>query len=127
MTMKFYSGNDYDVAQFAQKLYNARMKLGLGINEFAKFIGYSYTTYYQNEKGKVTKISVELVDRLCEKFNTSADFWIKPLNTNCLSSQIRRWLDSDEAVPYIIKAYQQCKQDKVTELERKAKEIGSQL
>lgn len=127
MTMKFYSGNDYDVAKFAQKLYNARMKLGLGINEFAKFIGSSYTTYYQNEKGKVTKISVELVDRLCEKFNTSADFWIKPLNTNCLSSQIRRWLDSDEAVPYIIKAYQQCKQDKVTELERKAKEIGSQL
>ncbi len=127
MTMKFYSGNDYDVTKFAQKLYNARMKLGLGINEFAKFIGSSYTTYYQNEKGKVTKISVELVDRLCEKFNTTADFWIKPLNTNCLSSQIRRWVDSDEAVPYIINAYHQCQQDKVTELERKAKEIGSQL
>ena len=127
MNMKFYSGNDYDVAQFAQKLYNARTQLGLGINEFAKFIGSSYTTYYQNEKGKVTKISVELVDRLCEKFNTNTDFWIKPLNTNCLSSQVKRWIDSEEAVPYLKQAYQKFQHDKYAELERKAKEIGSQL
>ena len=127
MVKRFYSGNDYDIKKFATELYNTRTKLGLDIHTFAKYIDMSYTTYYQNEKGKVTKISERLIDKLCEKFDTTPDKWLKPLNNNCLSVQTRRWLGTQEAIPYIAQAYQKYQQDKKAELDKKAKEIGAQM
>ena len=130
MSRQFYSGNEYDVRKFAELLYNARTKLGCNIKDFAEFIGISISNYQNYEKSRVTKISTDLIDKLCDKLNTKPDYWLQPLNANALPPKIYKWLETDEAIPYLLKAYKQYELDKTNQknnkLAQKALEFGKE-
>lgn len=124
---KFYSALDYDIDKYSRALYNARMKMGSTQKEFAEFLGLDISTYRRNESGTINKIPVAIVDSFCRKFDCKPDKLLYPLNPNCISTQLRTWLNTEAAVPYILNAYSQYKIDAQRKIEEKAIEVGKTL
>ena len=91
----------FDAEVMGAQLKKLRKKLKLSQEKFAEKLGMSKDTIYNYEKGK-TAIPHDLVKRLCQEFNVSADnFYFekdKPLDDN----------EKDSGVDEFTKEMQQC-------------------
>lgn len=123
MSSRFYSSGEYDINKYAQALYNCRMNMNLNMKEFAKFIGVNITTYQRNERALIDKIPVTIIDALHNKLGYPPEKFLFPVNPNCISTQMKTWLKTDEAIPYILNAYSQYKIDRLHTLNKRAQEI----
>lgn len=134
-TRKYYSGLDYDIFHYADTLYNLRSKMNMTMREMASFIGTNIATYQTNEQGKITKIPKDLVDSVIEKFGIAQSEILKPrITTDKLNPIILKWLYTEEAIPYILQAYNQYEEDrrkkeplKKAALLEKAKLVGQSI
>lgn len=108
-TKEYYSPADYDIYHYSNCLYNVRIKLGLNMREFAKLLGINVSTYQLNEHQKITKIPKAIVDALVEKCNVPREQVLVKISNDedVLTKEIRKWVYSREAVPYIQQAYKE--------------------
>lgn len=76
----------FDAEVMGAQLKKLRKSLKLSQEKFAEKLGMSKDTIYNYEKGK-TAIPHDLVKRLCQEFNVSADYFYfeieKPLLEKC--------------------------------------------
>ena len=64
----------FDAEQMGEQLKKLRNSLKLSQEKFAERLGMSRDTIYNYEKGK-TAIPHDLIKRLCQEFNVSADYF----------------------------------------------------
>ena len=64
----------FDAEQMGEQLKKLRNSLRLSQEKFAERLGMSRDTIYNYEKGK-TAIPHDLIKRLCQEFNVSADYF----------------------------------------------------
>ena len=64
----------FDAEQMGEQLKKLRNSLRLSQEKFAERLGRSRDTIYNYEKGK-TAIPHDLIKRLCQEFNVSADYF----------------------------------------------------
>lgn len=76
----------FDAEIMGEQLKKLRKSLSLSQERFAEQMGMSKDTIYNYEKGK-TAIPHDIIKRLCQEFNVSADYFYfkkdKPLREEC--------------------------------------------
>lgn len=124
---KYYSLSDYDLCAYSSKLYNVRTTLKLTMREMADMLNIPLSTYQTNEVGNVKKIPAFIVEQMVEKFKVDITSLLVPINKDRLGLQVIKWMNSNDAIPYIMKAYEQYLEDKKAESAKRREEIEKRI
>jgi len=108
----FYNSDEYDLLVISKAIYNERHKRKMTNIKFAEFLNVPQTSLNRYERCDCTKIPVHFVDTFCEKCNINKSDLLIPLKPLTLEEEIYEWSKSNEAIPYIRKAYMEFKNDK---------------
>lgn len=98
--------DEYNTLRLSQILYSIRIKLGNRTQaECAKLLGFPTSTWSRHEKGNIKQISLDFVDKICETFGYTKEAILVKKERKI--DKVMEWAVTEEARPYIEKAYKE--------------------
>ena len=98
--------DEYNTLRLSQILYSIRIKLGNRTQaECAKLLGCPTSTWSRHEKGNIKQISLDFVDKICETFGYTKEAILVKKERKI--DKVMEWAVTEEARPYIEKAYKE--------------------
>lgn len=104
-----------DKKYLADQLRTVRLQHHYSMSEAAKLIGIATSTYSNYENSKIEFPSENFINRVLVAYpDKKRDYFVKDLreHTSSLPEEIRKWMSTKEAEPYIIQAYADCLKSK---------------
>lgn len=99
---------DYNTVRISQILYSLRVKLGNRTQaECATNIGFPASIWARHEKGNIKLINLDFINKICDTFGYKIEDVLVKKEPKNKTERLLKWATSEEARPYIEKAYQE--------------------
>lgn len=103
----------YNTVRISQILYSLRLKLGHRTQaECANLIGFPTSVWARHEKGNIKLINLDFINKICETFGYNIDEVLVKKEPKTKVEKIIQWASTEEARPYLEKAYKEYLADK---------------